>query len=205
VTDTLKQHLEPASPLEVIENFETIVRRERLVRGSYGEPPKMIHDPEHRQIAEELRDAGAICGGIQACAIGTLWLAARVRLNFAEGTDWAVPNWMGEHERPKAIEETPHLGEALDALNAAATDYMDELDPVRHPWVRRALADDIWIDPLEGLFEEPGIEDIRAMPHANINTLDSGPSARWGVSQALAPILLHIAEQAKELLPAMDR
>lgn len=52
--------------IKILDGIEEIARRDMLIRGTYITPV----------LNEELAAAGTICGGRQACMLGSMWIAA---------------------------------------------------------------------------------------------------------------------------------
>lgn len=124
--------------LAALDNMETIVLAEMLVRGEYLE--LQVSHPER---------SGAICGGRRACAIGSLYIGAGVRISrYKVGSfSYAQLPGVNESERKSFMRHRPHLRLAYDALNESAEAYAQ-----RHSLV--ASKEETSFDsPLEGLFE----------------------------------------------------
>lgn len=97
--------------LEILDRMEQIVEAEQIVHGCYiadDTPPQRGHR--------------ALCGGRQACAVGSLYLAAGRR---PKADAWGDPYLPGVEpkERDAVMGRNPELRRAYDALNAAARRY----------------------------------------------------------------------------------
>lgn len=135
--------------LAILDRMQTMVDNEMVAHVGYiGEDI----------VRPDLKKADAICGGRNACAVGSLWLAAGVRLR--KNKDWGDVELPGvDHERRSAyLKRKPALRYAYDALNAAAQTYIDSdeslgslrcapgaLEDLFENWFRRGRS----IDPSE--------------------------------------------------------
>lgn len=136
--------------IETLTNMATIVKRDKLLRGSYFTLGR-----------SKAPDPGALCKGGRACAIGSLFLARGVKLE-QEYQDWVLPGT----DRPSAFalgrkqadpnsfyygDEKPDLAlaVALAALNQVATEYL--ADPKIQRVVRKRR--NRFAEPIELLFE----------------------------------------------------
>ncbi len=120
--------------LAILDRFCQIVDNDMLVRGEYVEAG--VSRPD-------LADAGAICGGHRACAIGALWIAGGHK---PEATDH-YSTWYSIFRfeiRAEYLAQRPALELAHTALVAAAIEYAD-----RHDYELTGE----FSDPLEDLFE----------------------------------------------------
>jgi hypothetical protein len=100
--------------IQALDGMREIVRHEMLTTGTYIE--EEISNPR-------LAKSGAICGGHKHCAIGSLWVGAGIKpvkqdtCNFLPGAD--------EVSRPNFLKHRPGLKLAYNALNEAASDFME--------------------------------------------------------------------------------
>jgi hypothetical protein len=100
--------------LAILDRFQQIVDNEALVRGLYVTPV----------VAPARIDKA--CGGRNACAIGSLWLAAGVAPVFRDGT-WDLPGTV--RGRAKFLEDqSASLRLAYGVLNEAAQFYAVQSD-----------------------------------------------------------------------------
>lgn len=88
-----------------------IAENEMTTRGAYIRP----------NAKPALADTGAVCGGHQACAVGSLFLAGGVPYNII---DTVAARFQRRGFLTK--DENAHLSLAYDYLNDAADDYLDE-------------------------------------------------------------------------------
>lgn len=105
----------------------------------------------------------SICGGHQACAIGSLWLAAGIRIRRTSGyieLPGASPG-----ARSRFVQNRPVLRHSLAFLNEAAVEYM-----ARHNVVGHDVLD---YDAVESLFESPWFDN-----HAATEDDETGYKAR---------------------------
>lgn len=107
----------------------------------------MMHQVGYLSDEVDERRSRAVCRGHKACAIGSLWLAAGVRLD--EGR---LPG-VDESEREEFVRSRPKLRVALRALNEAAEEYIK----------RHRISPARFDDPIEALFESRD----RRMFHGN--------------------------------------
>lgn len=92
----------------------------------------------HMQYVSDKRDqaaweAGAVCGGLKACAVGSLFLAHGVQAThypgFPGGTGyWNLPEAMTS-SRETFMAARPELRRAYDALEVAAREKIKSLKP----------------------------------------------------------------------------
>lgn len=112
-----------AKAIDSLEGMKEIVKAEMLIRSHYV-------DPEH--VDQERKEAGAICGGHKACAIGSLWLAYGIKPDYqpppttlsGKGT-WTLPGTdelfsVKGQRRAEFLRNRPGLKLALNALDDAA-------------------------------------------------------------------------------------
>lgn len=98
------------SVVEILEGVREIGNNEMMTRGNYV---------SHDVVRPDLADKGAICGGRQACAVGSLFLAAGVPFDIAARVSTGF-------ERHRFMADHPDLRAAYDALNAAAYRYIGD-------------------------------------------------------------------------------
>ena len=98
----------------ILDGMESIARNEMLTRGVY-----VTDDIVSPQLAEQ----GAICGGRQACMVGSMWLAAGVKLELDEVGFPRLPG-VTLGERQEFLAERPELAMAYDAMNSVSHDYI---------------------------------------------------------------------------------
>lgn len=145
ITEPMKEKV-----LSTLDGMAEIARAEMMARVGYVTPA--VARPRRR---------GAVCQGHKACAIGSLWLAAGVKLQpLYRGTGNLVLPGVSQGERGEFIRTRPVLRHSLHFLNQAASEYMDLHDilPSR----------DLTRDAIESLFESDdcalyGSERRRAM------------------------------------------
>jgi hypothetical protein len=190
-----EEHRDPQTALEIVENFEILVSRERLMRGVYMSSPAqelaVNEDQRDVETALELEACGALCGGARACAMGTLHLAT--------GRGWQM--WPGSNvfNSQARLMGTP-LGQAMAALDEAAVDYAKEHGLSEHLSAGRGRArpideysEQFETHVLEELFENPSVTDLETLPETPSKIEGNGDAAMSGV-------MLEIARRAKELL-----
>lgn len=125
--------------LTILDGMESITRNEMLTRGTY-----VTEDIIDLELAEQ----GAICGGRQACMVGSMWLAAGVKLEFDEIGELTLPGVFLE-ERQAFLEDRPALAMAYYAMNSVSHDYIIDHNLRNWRWDHRDPAED-W---MEALFE----------------------------------------------------
>lgn len=149
--------------VNILGRMESIVRNEMLTRGVYV--TDHIVDPE-------LAEQGAICGGRQACMVGSMWLAAGYL---------TLPGVTIVEERQEFLAERPALAMAYDAMNSVSHDYI--IDQDLHHWR--------WEDryPIEGWME--------ALFEATTSA-----TSNYGGCRAIVETkdLLHLIDQARTLI-----
>ena len=124
--------------LSALDGMRKIVQHEMLARGVY-----VTEDIENPHLAQ----AGAICGGRQHCAIGSLWVGGGIKYTFSSYGEITLPG-VQQHERKKFLSHRPGLRLAHRALNEAAETFSQKygLDDDER-------ADTFFEDPIERLFE----------------------------------------------------
>jgi hypothetical protein len=212
----MTEHHDPKTAEEILDNFETIVRRERLIRGSYMIFAEFLSElgvPERG--AAELQRGGAICNGARACALGSMALAARVSW---EGSDEFNALARGFGDPP------PGLAEAMGALDEAAYQYAVEhgIDTqgidrriIISPDHRAAYDDRESTHTLEQLFENPTLEQLSTLPEYTgpdtwypTEGYGAGPDSdadpdlvNDAVSVGMTGVILEVIRRARLLLP----
>jgi hypothetical protein len=105
--------------LDALEGMKEIVKKEMLVRGEYL--TQEIVNPK-------LANAGAICGGRQYCAIGSLWAGAGIHPQKDKDGNWILPGADADHpnrgSREVFLRNRHGLRTAYNALNAAAEQHI---------------------------------------------------------------------------------
>jgi hypothetical protein len=128
---------EVQDPYKILDGMREIARADMMDTvgyvTSYVDDPSRIH---------------AICRGRKACAVGSAWLAAGVRLqrtrdDVIQGHHYLPGVEQGE-PRKKFLSRRPALRRAFALLNEAAEAYIDRHNIDRSP---------IYSDALEALFE----------------------------------------------------
>jgi hypothetical protein len=177
-----QEHFEPQTALEIVENFEILVSRERLLRGVYMSSPHQEMDFGDGWKTQALKDCGAMCGGARACAMGTLHLAT--------GRAWK--RWPGSSQFNVMGREPGPLGEAMAALDQAAIDYANENGLSHHVSSMNGVGAAFDTHQLEELFENPSDDELEDLPETPSKITDS--------STAMTGVMLEVARRAKELL-----
>jgi hypothetical protein len=154
-----------SDPIKILDDMTEIVKNDMLVRGQYVSNKIVDHD---------LYNSGAICRGRQACAVGSMWLAAGVPVNI---------NWYEEAELPGASigradfldeEQNSGLRAAYNAMNIVSQCYVN----AHNIDLKMSLL--TGNDPMEQLFEH-GDQPL-------------------GCGQELLNNMLMLIEQAKDLI-----
>lgn len=101
------------SILKLLSNMRQIAKNEMLARGVY------LSD---EVVNPDLADQGAICGGHQACAVGSMYLAGGQRPKRDDTFLWTLEG-VDYDERADFLRHRPVLRGAYDALNEAADRY----------------------------------------------------------------------------------
>lgn len=99
--------------IAICDGMREIARNEMLTRGTY------VTD---EIVRPDLAQSGAICGGHQACAVGSMLLAAGVRRRRNEYNNVYLPG-ADVDRRADYLRRHPHIKAAYDALNEAAERY----------------------------------------------------------------------------------
>ncbi len=123
--------------LQVLSNMRQIVENETLVHSVYI---------SERVDRPDLAEAGAICGGHHACAVGSLYLAAGVEPDIDGYGAASLPDANQYHDdRLLFMADKPALLEAYNTLNLVAGEYL----------ARHNLRFPAWLDngDLEHAFE----------------------------------------------------
>lgn len=126
--------------LETLDRMKQIVKNDMLVAGEYLSVTV---------VDRELREAGSVCRGHKACAIGSLLLAYGVKPERRDDFGWwklPTPATVD----PSAFARTrPGLRIALDALNQEAEKKIASSDEIR--WLIEEGV--TFNEPIERLFE----------------------------------------------------
>src|SRR4051812_668533 len=103
--------------LDALTGMAAIVKNEMLMHNNYVTPTV---------VNEKLAKAGAICRGHKACAIGSLWLGAHVRMTLDDEYDgikyYDMPG-VAPDERDDFVKTRPGLKLAYEKINEAAHEY----------------------------------------------------------------------------------
>jgi hypothetical protein len=95
-----------AEALKILDGVEEMAKAEMIAARAYV---TLVWDRERAE-------AGAICGGRKACAVGSLWLAAGVKVRMDE----RLPGVEAGQPRRSFLRRRPALRLAYEALNTAA-------------------------------------------------------------------------------------
>lgn len=112
---------------KIFEGMEQIVRNEMLIRGVYI--TEYVANPA-------LAESGAICGGHQACMVGSMWLAAGIKPRWFDEDGYRyfeLPGTSVGDMRQNFLEAHPALKLAYDTMNS-----LSERFPVNNgacPWM----------------------------------------------------------------------
>lgn len=132
--------------LKALDGMAEVVKNEMLVHNTYVSDT--VVDPV-------LAEKGAICHGHAACAIGSLWLGARVRMELdceCQGIKyWEMPG-TAPSEREEFVARRPGLRLALDALNEEAHKYGERHGLITHSLIGRS-GGITYVAGIEALFE----------------------------------------------------
>lgn len=163
----------------ILDGVVQISENEQLIHGEYLTP---------YVVNEDLAKRGAICGGHQACLIGSVALSATRNpeqadniiavLNFApRNLEDAFSENVKERieESRKVLRNRVPLRLAMAALNAEAVDRLRRVRSVRRAEAREALD---WENPAEGFFETYLNGLSQAATHRAIVSLVEGAKAR---------------------------
>src|SRR5436853_7423576 len=127
--------------MRTLDNMRQIVKNDMLVRGE-----NISQTIESR----ELKEAGAVCGGRKACAIGSMLLAYGDKPRFSEwGSNYVQLE--GTEEPSEYAANKPALKAVLDALNAEAENFIKNNPRVVSTITRRQA--NTMEEPIERLFE----------------------------------------------------
>lgn len=112
-----------AEAVKIFEGMEQIIRNEMLARGVYI--TAYVVNPD-------LAESGAICGGHQACMVGSMWIAAGVKAEVVDDGDgygpiFYLPGTEGR-VREEFLAKRPALRLAYDAMNELSRQFVDEHD-----------------------------------------------------------------------------
>lgn len=106
-----------AEAVKIFEGMEQIIRNEMLVR--------RVYITEH-VVNLDLAESGAICGGHQACMVGSMWIAAGVRMERDAEGFLDLPGVTAGHERKEFLAEHPALRLAYETMNELSRQFMEE-------------------------------------------------------------------------------
>jgi hypothetical protein len=148
------------TPIEVLDGMEEMVHNEMVQRIGYI---------SLRTYKPELAEAGAICLGHMACAVGSLWLAGGVELSWSGGLAFLPGTSHTYNMRVDWLRVNGYEGiiTAYEALETAAAEYVE----------REGLTiQDTWEDygALEGLFESYDDEQDEPLiePHQLVDVIE---------------------------------
>lgn len=159
----------------ILDGVVEISSHDMLIHGSYFT----------RHIANEnLAKQGAICGGRQACLLGSVAVSAvggaSRNTTIAETLDAVrfgpanlVNSWDGFSSEQAALRRRPALRLAIEALNEEAFERLSALRKTKR--VRQALDE---LSPAEGYFEEYLEGASKPETHRHIVSLVEGAKAR---------------------------
>lgn len=122
--------------LDTLSGMSQIVKNEMITPNQYVGPV----------VDQDLAEAGAICGGRKACAVGSLWIAGGVKVEYSGHGAPGLPG-VEEYQRENFLRPRPGLRLAYDSLNEAAFEYAERNNRVRTITVSH------WNAPVEALFE----------------------------------------------------
>lgn len=125
--------------IETLEGMRQIVKNDMLTRSEYV---------SQTIVSRKLAEAGAVCGGRKACAIGSMLLAYGVQ-PVRDG-NWGSISLPGAYAPRRYSANRPALRAVLDALNAEALDFIANNPKVKQSFKRRNVKFD---QPIEQLFE----------------------------------------------------
>ncbi len=145
-------------PHVILDRMKQIVENDMLIRLTYVEA--VLTRPD-------LAEAGAICGGHRACAIGALWIAGgwtpgHAEYSFTNSSGYSS-SVFSEAYRDEYLADKPALSSAHDALNAAAEVYAAEQDLEVGP---------NYVSRIEALFEEGFRNDEHIDPRELLAVID---------------------------------
>lgn len=123
-----------------LKRMKEIARNEMMARGSY------ISEVTNLELARK----GSVCGGHNACAIGSLWIGYGVPIQYGWST--AYPYLEGVScslDRQEFVAHRPGLKLALRALNDASVRWTMQNRPHELGTIQSRL----WHDEVECLFE----------------------------------------------------
>lgn len=124
---------------EAIDGIIQIAKREQLKQGFYIS----------QDIDQELKNEGAICGGRQACLIGSLYISYGIKGRWQSdswgGKDWGLPG-VNPRQRERYLKNKPDLKLAYETLNETALRYIKKNYPYN-------IDDQDETEPIEGWAE----------------------------------------------------
>jgi len=126
--------------LAILDRMQTMVDNEMVAHVGYV---------NEYVVRPDLKEAGAICGGRNACVVGSLWLAAGAKPRKVQGEWGEIVELPGVEpgKRKGYLSRKPELKLAYRALNDAAQAYVDSDDSLVYE------PECVTEGPLEGLFE----------------------------------------------------
>lgn len=127
-----------AEAVKIFEGMEQIIRNEMLVRGVYI--TEEVVDPA-------LAKSGAICGGHQACMVGSMWIAADVRMERDDEGFLDLPGVAAGRVRNEFLAERPALRLAYETMNELSRQFAEEHNLMKYVDYREAWG------MMEGLYE----------------------------------------------------
>lgn len=113
---TIKNEEVRQEALDALSGMNSVVRNDMLVRGEY------LTD---FVVDDGLAKKGAVCNGHQACAVGSLWLGAGVKLKGSAEYGRYLPGVDSGYTRTKFLSRKPGLKLAYDAMNEACDRYCE--------------------------------------------------------------------------------
>lgn len=124
------------SALSALAGMTGIVEVEALVKGMY------VSNTQYPNLP-------SICDGRHFCAVGSLWAGAGHKAT--ESNDFMLPG-IAQDDREGFLRHRPGLKAAYEALNTAATQYIEQ-EGLRRDWFDDC-DDEEFTAALESLFEE---------------------------------------------------
>lgn len=141
--------------IKILNGMKEVVENEQLIKGAYI---------TEEVVNKDLAKAGAICGGHQACAIGSLWIGADTPREsyFDHAGNEIITEVYGVdqgHIRDEFLDrpENAALKVAYDAINEATLQYVEKHD-------LEGTMDTEFNAPVEAFFEG-GIDLSEIYPH----------------------------------------
>lgn len=183
-------------------NMSIIAANDMLVRGTYITD----HIVDNKRAAE-----GAICGGLQACAVGSLWLGGEVpmvitlvddeeykHLSDAEvralvdqerfdDLKFMLPN-TDTSQRLDLFHERPYMGLAYHALNNAALRFLARKDPEKLAYWLKNLTVPTG-GPYDGWAEQLFESDVISVSDLSQTMVDIIEDARYLVDRQTSELI----------------